>query len=241
MFHDVYHERKEESGFQNSNALIYKLSAQSFEEIVRFISENNKGKKCIVTFDDGGESFINIIVPILDKYNIRGHFFIATDFIGTKGFVSEEQLIEMRRRGHIIGSHTASHCPDLSSMSNEEIRKEWESSIFRLNEILNEAITEVSIPNGNYDRRTLECLSTIDGIERVFTSFPSSDVQRFKSISVVGRYGIREGMTEEVVNRILHSRYYRFILKMRKAVLSVLKKIFGDRYEALKNICLKRF
>lgn len=241
MFHDVYHERKDESGFQNPNALVYKISSQSFEEIVKLIVDRYKTDEIFLSFDDGGDSFIKVIVPILDKYKIKGHFFIATDFIGTKGFVSEEQLKTIRSHGHIVGSHTASHCQDLSVLSNDDIRREWESSIKLLESILCETITEVSIPNGNYDKRTLEVLSTIPSIKRVFTSFPQSDIQKFKSLFVIGRFGIRDGMSLTVVDKIMSSKSYRLQLRFRKIALSILKRLFGDNYESLKSMYLKWF
>lgn len=46
----------------------------------------------IVTFDDGYENTFNYALPILKKYGIIGHFFISTDFIGTKNFIWTEEI-----------------------------------------------------------------------------------------------------------------------------------------------------
>lgn len=69
MYHDVYFESISESGFQNSTAKKYKISAIDFENQVRNIAE--LAAKGIInkdyvkfTFDDGGISFYNTIAPI---------------------------------------------------------------------------------------------------------------------------------------------------------------------------------
>lgn len=84
MYHDVYRQTDTESGFNTPSASFYKISAEKFEEQVRFIhhycQQNNLPLNHIeFTFDDGGESFFSVIAPILEKYGFRGIFFISTN------------------------------------------------------------------------------------------------------------------------------------------------------------------
>lgn len=95
-------------------------------------------KDCMVafTFDDGFEECYTIIAPILEKYNVRGAFFINANYIGSnekyqRGFnnriltfekypMNWDQIKDLHRRGHIIGSHTLDHL-NMADLSNDEI------------------------------------------------------------------------------------------------------------------------
>ena len=77
------------------------------------------------TFDDGFEECYTIIAPLLEKYNCRGTFFINANYIesnleyqddfnkriaiSSKKPMSWNQVIDLHKRGHIIGSHGLDH------------------------------------------------------------------------------------------------------------------------------------
>jgi peptidoglycan/xylan/chitin deacetylase (PgdA/CDA1 family) len=58
----------------------------------------------LFTFDDGGVSFLDLIAPALERHGWRGLFFIATNWIGSPGFLKASQIAELRQRGHHIGT-----------------------------------------------------------------------------------------------------------------------------------------
>ena len=87
MYHDVYDKKKAESGFQNQEALVYKINVIDFENQVKKISSFKEKYDIRFTFDDGGSSFYTLIAPILEKYNFKGYYFISSDFINKKGFL----------------------------------------------------------------------------------------------------------------------------------------------------------
>lgn len=62
-----------------------------------------------ITFDDGIEAHYDIAMPILEKYGIKGTFFITINRVGTPGRLSWKQIKEMRQRGMEIGNHTMTH------------------------------------------------------------------------------------------------------------------------------------
>src|SRR4051812_10041622 len=51
-----------------------------------------------LTFDDGGLGSYTYVADELEKLNWRGHFFIATDWIGRPGFVNGAQIRELKSR-----------------------------------------------------------------------------------------------------------------------------------------------
>lgn len=77
------------------------------------------------TFDDGYEECYTIIAPLLEKYNCRGAFFINANYIDSdeayqaefnkrvansnKKPMTWEQVIDLHKRGHLIGSHNLDH------------------------------------------------------------------------------------------------------------------------------------
>ena len=83
----------------------------------------------LLSFDDGGVSAYEHIAPMLESYNWVGCFFITTDRIDTPAFVSREQIRDLHRRGHVIGSHSCSHPKKMSECSREELLEEWQRSL----------------------------------------------------------------------------------------------------------------
>jgi peptidoglycan/xylan/chitin deacetylase (PgdA/CDA1 family) len=70
----------------------------------------------IITFDDGDLSIYAVVFPLLKQYDIKATFFIITDFVGTTGYVSWDQLKQMsdyrNAKGEklfTIGSHSLDH------------------------------------------------------------------------------------------------------------------------------------
>lgn len=98
-----------------------------------------KKTQFILTFDDGFEECYTVIAPLLEKYGCRGIFFLNANYIDsdlsyqrqfnkrihltTKAPMSWDQVIDLHKRGHIIGSHTLDHY-NLCELSTIEIKKQ---------------------------------------------------------------------------------------------------------------------
>lgn len=229
MYHDVYRESVLESGFQTGGANYYKLDACSFEKQVETLA----GIPTTFTFDDGGESFYTVIAPILEKNGLKGHFFISTDFIGSNGFLNEDQIKDLLMRGHSIGSHSCSHPSDFRSLTDERRRKEWNDSIIRLNKLLGLNTTEISVPNGFLLEKDLPYLKSL-GISTIYTSKIGEDCMT-EGIHITGRLGVTREMSDTYLLNIISggSAYRRLVIK--QWLLSLAKKILGDKYVQIKK------
>src|SRR4051794_37105643 len=113
MYHDIVDARAaDSSGFAGRDAALYKVAPAVFEDhldaILRLLARAAPPHGFEPTFDDGGRAALTA-ADSLEKRGLRGSFFITVNYIGTRGFVSKSQLIELRRRGHRIGSHSCSH------------------------------------------------------------------------------------------------------------------------------------
>lgn len=123
--HEVVKGDPDLGGFGGVGPARYKLSMARFRAHLEAIEEalNNEpgvvddllagdsGRAFgVVTFDDGGASAL-AAGEELARQQWRGHFFITTARTGERGFLGASKIVELRRMGHIIGSHSASHPP----------------------------------------------------------------------------------------------------------------------------------
>ena len=196
MYHDVVEGGDfASSGFPGEGAHVYKLRREDFQRHLDAIAAAG-AKDFLLTFDDGGVSFHAPIAGLLEGHGWRGHFLITTDRIGTPGFLSEDQLRDLHRRGHLIGSHSCSHPTRMAALPRAELDREWQQSVRRLSEIMGFEVTLASVPGGYYSRDVGESAAAA-GIETLFTSEPTSKVSILNGCRVLGRYVVRRGMAPE--------------------------------------------
>lgn len=153
------------------------------------------------TFDDGNESAIRIAAPILEKYGAKGHFFIITGKIGRLGYLTENEIIELHNRGHVVGSHGHSHDP----LKNNDT-DEWLKSIEILSTILKEKITIASVPGGWYSK-SVAIAAEKAGIEWLFTSEPTVKIRKAGNCNIAGRFSVGPKTTEVQVINILEDKF----------------------------------
>lgn len=245
MYHDVFHLATNESGFQNISAISYKLQSCEFEQQISMIAEFYESRKMdknqiALTFDDGGESIYSIITPILEKYSFKGYFFIITSFIGRKGFLNREQIINLHHRGHFIGAHSHTHPENLTVLSAEEIEKEWSVSIEMLNEIVPEKIKVASIPNGFYSEESRIALYK-KGIEMIFTSTPTFKTEHNSdNQDIIGRFPIKKNIKKKFLIQLMKHNsviMIREIIKWRG--LAIARFVLGNYYYLIRKALLK--
>ena len=66
-------------------------------------------KPVIISFDDGWEDQFVYALPSLKQYHYTATFFVVTNFVGFRGFLSWSQLRTIVAQGMKIGSHSRSH------------------------------------------------------------------------------------------------------------------------------------
>lgn len=251
MFHDVVNEdRWDSSGFPGGSAAVYKLSRTEFEKHLDAISavlpdgvvktvkalDDGLDQRCVfLTFDDGGICAHTITADLLERRGWRGHFFIPTDYIGKPGFLMPDQILDLHRRGHIVGSHSSSHPSRMTSFSDKRIEEEWQGSVQTLSQILGTKVTAASVPQGYYSRRLLEAAKE-SGIGIAFTSDPTMRVGGVSGCRTLGRYMVQRGMDPSISAALAQMR---FSARFRQATLWKLKKVAkmasGDIYIRLRE------
>ena len=66
-------------------------------------------KPVMITFDDTRLDQYTEALPALEKHGFKAAFFIMTVSLGRPGYMSRDQVAELARKGHSIGSHTWDH------------------------------------------------------------------------------------------------------------------------------------
>lgn len=112
-----------------------------------------KGKNMYITTSwDDGHILDRKLVSLLNKYNVKGTFFLAKNF-------SQEQLLEEDiiniSKNHEIGAHTINH-PFLSKLDYDEQYKEIYESKVWLENILKEECQGFCYPSGDYNTISLD-------------------------------------------------------------------------------------
>ena len=122
----------------------------------------------LITFDDGHESDFTIAAPELSRRNLRAIFFVIWSYLGQPGYLTRDQVIELRRDGFEIGSHGMTHSR-LTQVSPAEASNEVLESKRRLEDLLQEPIAGLALPFGHYNDAVLHA-AWAAGYRRVMTS-----------------------------------------------------------------------
>ncbi len=75
-----------------------------------------------LTFDDGNADQMTAL-PILQKYNMHGTFYIISGSIGAPNYLTQANLATIAGQGNEIGGHTVSH-PDLTTVPADEATRQ---------------------------------------------------------------------------------------------------------------------
>ncbi|MBD5390261.1 polysaccharide deacetylase family protein [bacterium] len=243
MYHDVYRDTPYESGFQNESAFQYKIAVTQFEKqigaIVNYCKRIKRDVNDMVkfTFDDGGVSFYTVVAPTLEKYGLKGIFFVSTRYIGTSGFMTREMIKDLAYRGHIIGSHSHTHPQNMAQLSYEEIVSEWNESASILSAIIGKKIEVASIPNGYAGKSVLTACNK-NGLKDIYTSVPAA--RDILNAELHGRYVMYDTTNEEYVINLVSSKLFRFILGVQYNILSLVKFVLRDHYDKVKSLVVRR-
>jgi peptidoglycan/xylan/chitin deacetylase (PgdA/CDA1 family) len=253
MYHDVVEQgQADASGFPGPDAALYKLERERFDQHLSAIaaaredgptrvfelSPTTKSAPWLLTFDDGGVSAYTCIAEMLEERGWRGHFLVTAGYIGEPSFLKREQITELHRRGHVIGSHSSTHPARMSHCRPEEMLDEWKTSIETLSDILGQQVAVASVPGGFYSREVARAASRA-GIKWLFTSEPVTKCAVVDGCLVLGRYTVQRWMGPERAALIASGRLtprMRQLLFWNAKKLS--KSLGGEYYLKLRKSLL---
>lgn len=98
-----------------------------------------------ITFDDCPETAVSIGAEILNRYNVRGGFYISTALLNTANHIgqmaSEAQIRDLHKAGHEIGAHSHTHL-DCAASGLSNIMQDVETNLAELKRICPDACIE---------------------------------------------------------------------------------------------------
>lgn len=251
MYHDVV-KRNSDSGFLSPLADNYKVCSDLFIShlsaikqarqdrpvlIDTYIAEPGREPAFLLTFDDGGESAYPCIVDILDEFGWKAHFFISTDYINSSGFLTVEQIRRIRKRGHIIGTHTCSHPDRITSFNFSRIINEWSVSVKILSDIIGEPVKIGSVPYGQVNKNVIKA-AAMSGIKVLFVSTPIIGINNYfgGNCKTIGRFIITKKMCPRTVVGLLSGALIpRFQQVFSWSLKKILRLLFGSYHSKLRD------
>ncbi len=122
----------------------------SYKDFKNDLVKNNPNKKILLTIDDGFSSFYKKAWPILKKEKIPFIIFINTETVGSRGYMNWAEIREIFKHDFVhIGNHSHSH-GYLVDKTDEEIKKDIETSIKIFKDKLNYETKFFAYPFGEY-------------------------------------------------------------------------------------------
>ncbi|NLY45086.1 MAG: polysaccharide deacetylase family protein [Tissierella sp.] len=104
-------------------------------------------KKIAISFDAAyGDEYTLDILDTLDKYNVKSTFFLVKFWVDK----FPDQVVEIHKRGHEIGNHSATH-PNMSTLSKEQMIQELNSTGDRIYDLTGEKPFLFRPPYGDYN------------------------------------------------------------------------------------------
>ena len=236
MYHDVVPAGAgDSSGFPGRDAALYKVTPAQFTAQLDAIARG--GRAPIFTFDDGGASAMRA-ADALEARGFRGRFFITTNFIGAPGFVRRDDIRELARRGHVVGSHSCSHPLRMGHCGWPQLVDEWTRSRATLEEILGAAVRVASVPGGDFAPEVARAAAQA-GITTLFTSEPTCDSRSAFGLALEGRFTIQAWTSVSTVAGLAAGDW---LPRARQALVwnakKMTKRLGGERYLQLRRIVL---
>jgi peptidoglycan/xylan/chitin deacetylase (PgdA/CDA1 family) len=171
----IYHAIREYRPTDTPTTRQYIITPEAFEQELQFLKDQHMtpvsfaqladaiengiplpADPVIISFDDGWESQYTEALPRLKKFSLTATFFIFTNGINAKHFMTADQIRELVAAGMEIGCHSRSH-PYLAKITDSAtLRKEILDSRIKLEQVLGRPVTTFAYPFGHYTPQIIE-------------------------------------------------------------------------------------
>jgi peptidoglycan/xylan/chitin deacetylase (PgdA/CDA1 family) len=138
------------------------------EQFERVLDAVDGAEDVHLTFDDGNESDVEVVLPRLVDRGLKAEFFPLAGRLGQRGYLDRDGLRELARAGMEIGSH-GWEPRDWRRLDDRHADRELKDAPKLLGDLCGRPVRRYSLPFGSYDRRVLTRLRQA-GATRVYTS-----------------------------------------------------------------------
>jgi len=172
------------------------VSAANFEKQLAFLREHGfnsisladltdlPDNPILITFDDGWWNAYTVAVPLLEKYDYRGTFFVITGAIGEDeatrryspayganpkvDYLIWPEILDMASRDHDIESHTVLH-PYLTQLSADKLSWELAESKAEIEARTGKPVDALAYPMGDWNLTVAEATAAAGYLTAVTT------------------------------------------------------------------------
>jgi peptidoglycan/xylan/chitin deacetylase (PgdA/CDA1 family) len=200
---------------------------EGFEQLEFRLRANSifPGKYVLLTVDDGHESALRV-ADLLESCGCNATFFPTRDkALGKAGYLSPQEIRELRRRGFSLGTHGATH-RNLATLSEQPCAAELGGSKKWLEDVTGEEVRYMAAPGGFVSRRVLR-LAYGFGYRLIGTCKESvNSVSTLNLPGTLNRVNVRHDFTLADFRRIVENDLeFYFRRRLRSSLLWLPKQI----------------
>jgi peptidoglycan/xylan/chitin deacetylase (PgdA/CDA1 family) len=188
-----------------------------------------------ITVDDGCETDLLTVAPLLEEFGFRATFYTTPGFFGKKGFLSAAQLRELSDLGFEIGSHSMTH-PYLTDLNDIDLRREIEQSKQILEQMIAKPVEHFSCPGGRSNSRVVQTAANA-GYRTLADSIPRANSSSTNPFAL-GRVAIRRDLGIDSFRKLCRGEN---LWKLRAGcrIRDTAKRILGNaNYERIRGSLL---
>lgn len=215
-YHDIV-EPGQELSLMRTNIDVFKSHMQMlkdegyetflFSEQPAYFQKGLNDKKVLITFDDGFLSNYTLALPIMRELGLKFNIFLAVDYIGTPGYLTETQIHEMQQTGLVeFGCHTYSHCDCRQPFDDKRYQREFVDSKKTLERILGQTVADFCFPFGYYNKEIIARLSA-DGLYRNLYLSNYTRPIRIDQSCITGRIGMDTNWGVGIAKKQIEGKY----------------------------------
>ena len=169
------------------------------------VSSFSLKKRVCLTFDDGYKDNCTVLLPILEKYDVKATVFVAAGLLNfNERFMTMDELVELAESPLVsIGSHGMTH-RDFQELSLKEIEEELMNSKRILSPLSHQEITCFAYPGGHYSKEAARLAS--ECYEHCFTfSGARQYVSFWNRRHLIPRISVYRGCSPKELLRLINS------------------------------------
>lgn len=204
----------------------------SLEQALRRVGQ----PRVAITFDDATAGQFDHAVPALRKHGMTATIYVVTDWVGRPGFMTWDQLRQVRDWGMSVQSHSRSH-PFFSEIDVHELTQQLVQSKSKLDAELHQETTEIAFPGGDMPQPSLRPLLFNLGYRTAVGSRWGYNLDGRNPLEFVKRCTAKGDISEEMARRTVHADAMLSAQHLvRESALRGFRSVIGaERYSRIRR------
>jgi peptidoglycan/xylan/chitin deacetylase (PgdA/CDA1 family) len=119
---------------------------------------SSRARGVVLTFDDAwADNHANALGP-LAAYRLPATLYVPSSLLGTPGYMTRSQVLEMAAAGIAIGAHSRTHA-DLRACGPDDLQREVRGSKDDLEDLTGRAVTSFAYPVGLLNEKVVRAVT----------------------------------------------------------------------------------